>query len=231
MRKYIVGLVITLGFIVTPVYAAPVTDSLQLQPIPSDTAYDITSTKLERSWPWYLTRAAGVIAALSLVILLLSGIGSVTGHTFKFLEPLTAWATHRALGIAFVVSIVVHIGALLFDKFVSFSLVDILVPWASDLQPLTLFGMQLGSFYVALGILAFYLSCIIVVSSLLIIDKKPHAWKWLHLLSYAAIAFVSIHAVGVGTDVGHGIGLVLWVIANIIVIVALVARLRRVRTK
>lgn len=231
MRKYIIGLIVALSLSVTPVFAAPVTESLQLKPIASDTAYDITGTKIQRSWPWYLTRASGIIAAVSLVILILSGIGSVTGHTFRFLEPLTAWATHRALGIALVVSIVVHMGALLFDKFVSFSIVDILVPWSSNEQPVTLFGVELGSFYIALGILAFYLACVVTVSSLLIIDKKPHAWKWLHLLSYATIALVSVHAIGAGTDTGHGIGLVIWVAANIALIVALIARIKRVGTK
>ena len=53
------------------------------------------------TWPWYITRAAGIIAVVLLILLILSGIGQITGFTFRFLEPLNAWAVHRAIGIAF----------------------------------------------------------------------------------------------------------------------------------
>jgi DMSO/TMAO reductase YedYZ heme-binding membrane subunit len=51
---------------------------------------------------------------------------------------------------------------------------------------------------------ALYLTAIIVITSLVWIDRKPHIWKWLHLLSYIVMFFVFVHALYLGTDVAHG---------------------------
>lgn len=196
--------------------------------VPSQSLSDTVVNRAKTSWPWYVVRASGLIAGASLIILLLSGIGSVTGHTFRFLEPLTAWATHRALGIVFVVSVVIHMAGLLFDKFVSFNIVSLLVPWVSDYKPLQLFGVNLGSLYVAMGVLAFYGALAILFTSLFWVDKKPKIWKFLHLMSYAVMALVFVHALFLGTDTGDGLVRLGWIAGAILVIVAIVARLRRV---
>jgi len=52
------------------------------------------------SWEWYVVRASGFLAAGLVFLLMLSGIGQVTGYTYKFLEPLKAWALHKAMGLA-----------------------------------------------------------------------------------------------------------------------------------
>jgi predicted ferric reductase len=166
------------------------------------------------TWPWYLVRGAGIVAAISLVILVLSGIGSVTGHIFRFLEPITAWASHKALGIILGVSILIHMIGLLFDHFVPFDLLTLLVPWLSNYKPVNLFGLQLGSLFVALGVLAFYLIVIIIIVSLLWIEKKPKLWKITHLLSYVAVLFVFVHALYLGTDFANGVPQLLWIITG-----------------
>lgn len=226
--KSIILFALLASFVMTsaPAYAA--NDSIQLKSIPGDSALDITRTKLSRSWPWYLTRASGLIAGFALIILLLSGIGLVTGHTFKLLEPLTAWATHRSLGITFVLAVLVHVTTLLFDHFIPFTIPDILVPWLSQYQPVTIFGIQLGSLYVALGVLALYLSVLIVLTSIFWIDKKPKVWKVLHISSYVLIAMVFFHALFMGTDTGSGLFMWIWVAMGIGITIAALARLRRV---
>ena len=181
------------------------------------------------SWPWYITRAAGLLAAVSLVFLLLSGIGLITGATFRFLEPLTAWATHRAIGIVFAVSALIHILALLFDTFVPFSIAQVLFPFVSNYRAVTIWGVHLGSLYVALGIFALYGTVAIILSSLFWIDKKPHIWKLTHFLSYLVMTFVFIHALYLGTDLARGIFRTLWIISGIAVAVAIVIRIQRKR--
>ena len=188
------------------------------------------ATKIDRSWPWYLTRASGIVASISLFWLMLSGIGQVTGHTFKFLQPITAWATHKALGIAFLLAIIVHIGALLFDKFVSFSIVDLFVPFASDRQQVSIAGRNFGSLYVALGIFSLYMTIVVVATSLLYIDKKPHLWKLSHLLSYLVMGFVFVHALFLGTDTSRGWMRIVWVMVGVVTVIATIARLRRANT-
>lgn len=239
MRKYVLLLNVTALFVgvfnatLTPpraAYAATDTStdtSVTVETIPGDTLSGIIKERTETSWPWYIVRASGIVAGISLILLLLSGIGSVTGHTFRFLDPLTAWATHRALGITFLISVLVHMLTLLFDHFVPFNIIDILVPWASSYRTVTVAGVSLGSLYVALGVLAFYGALIVVVTSLLIVDKKPNAWKFIHYLSYLVIFDVFVHALFLGTDTGNGTGRVLWLIGNVLVVAAIVVRLRR----
>ncbi len=210
--------------------AADTSNTIKVQVIPGPSLGDRMLTRAKTSWPWYLIRASGLVAAAALVILILSGIGQVTGYTYRYLEPLTAWATHRALGITFGVAVLTHIVMLLFDHFVQFNIWDVLVPWLSDYRPVTLFGIQLGSLYVALGVLAFYLSIAIIVTSLLWVEKKPALWKLTHLLSYLVIAFVFVHALYLGTDLARGWFRLIWIGFGVIIAVSIMHRLWRAKT-
>jgi predicted ferric reductase len=184
-------------------------------------------TRAKSSWPWYITRAAGFVAAISLVLLMLSGIGFITGTTFRFLEPLTAWATHKAIAYTFGISVVVHVVALLFDKYVPFTIAQILIPFLSHYREVTIAGYHVGSLYVALGVFSLYFVLAIILTSILWIDKKPHTWKLFHFLAYLTMIFVFFHALYLGTDLTHGIFRILWIAFGISVAVAIVYRLRR----
>ncbi len=176
--------------------------------------------KAESSWPWYLARASGLIAAALMVVLMLSGIGFVTGTTYKFLEPITAWATHRALGIALAVMVVLHVGSLYFDTFVPFNLSDLLIPFKSGYQPM----------YVAFGIIALYLISLIILTSLVWLEKKPRTWKVIHIFSYLAMFLVFIHSLYLGTDLAQGVLRWSWIALAVLLLWASLVRLRRAKT-
>lgn len=203
---------------------------IKVQTIQGPTIAERLGNRTKTSWSWYLTRASGLVAAGALVIMMISGIGLVTGYTFKFLEPLTAWASHRALGLVFGVAVIIHIVTLLFDRFVSFNLVQVLFPFVSDYQSTTIAGVHVGSLYVALGIMAFYGVVIIILTSLLWVEKKPHTWKLIHLLSYLVMFDIFLHALNLGTDLAHGIFRWLWILGGIAVAGAVLHRLLRART-
>ncbi len=184
-------------------------------------------SRAKASWPWYITRAAGFVAAFSLVLLMLSGIGFITGASFRFLEPLTAWATHKAIAYVFGISSVIHVVALLFDKYVPFTIAQVLVPFLSHYRQVTIDGHNLGSLYVALGVFALYLVLAIILTSIIWIDKKPHTWKLFHFLAYLTMIFVFFHALYLGTDLTHGLFRILWIVFGVAVAVAIIYRLRR----
>ena len=161
---------------------------------------------------------------------MLSGIGLITGHTFSFFEPITAWASHRALGITFAISVLLHVGALYFDNFVPFSITAILVPFASQYKQIQLLGFSVGSLYVALGVVSLYITAAITLTSLLWIEKKPKLWKLTHLLSYLAMIFVFIHALFLGTDLASGILRWVWIGLAFAVMYATIARAWRAKT-
>jgi hypothetical protein len=169
------------------------------------------------SLPWYLVRAFGLISVVLLVILIIFGIGMITGFTFRFWEPVKAWAIHKAIAIAFIFSLAGHIFFLLFDSFQRYTLKMIFIPFA-------------GSIWLTFGILGMYLLIIITISSLIIIDTKKYLWKIIHLSSYLAIIFVFFHALNMGTDLKHGWLRISWIIIGFIIAIGIIMRLWRAGT-
>jgi hypothetical protein len=197
----------------------------------ASTGAQIATSRLAVSWPWYVVRAAGFVAAGLLFLLMLSGIGQVTGLTYKLLEPAKAWVLHKALAIALCGAIAVHLVFLLFDHFVSFSVVQVLVPFVSHYSNhTTLFGLSLSGIAVALGILAAYGVAIVVLSSLGWIDTKKGVWRVLHYVSYFVLLAVFVHALGVGSDLKYGLFRAAWICIGIVLFVAVLSRLWRAGT-
>jgi sulfoxide reductase heme-binding subunit YedZ len=183
--------------------------------------------RAQNAWPWYVTRGSGILAAIIAVLLLLSGIGLITGHTYRVFEPLTAWVFHRALGVAFGVATIVHVVILLIDKFAPFDIWDVLVPFMSDYKPLMIGETNFGSVFVALGVIALYALVTIILTSYLWIDKRPRAWRVLHYLSYVTVIAIFFHGLFLGTDLQGGLGRILWVMGGLVVLGAFVLRLQR----
>jgi len=182
------------------------------------------------NWPWYITRASGMLAAFMLLILVLSGVGLLTGYTYKILEPLRAWSAHRAIGLAFGVLVLVHVFSLLFDHFIGFGFGELLVPFMSQYKPLTIGGVNLGSFYVAAGIFAFYALIIVIVSSLLWVNRRPKPWHALHYMSYVILLLIFIHALFLGTDLKDGLYRFFWYSGALAAAVSIAQRLWRAHT-
>ncbi|HSX07695.1 MAG TPA: ferric reductase-like transmembrane domain-containing protein [Candidatus Saccharimonadales bacterium] len=200
---------------------------ITLDILATSTASTITQ-RVGVSWEWYVIRAAGFTAAGLLILLMLSGIGQVTGLTYRFIEPIKAWAIHKAMALALCASIAVHVGFLLIDHFITFSPVQVLVPFLSQYSNGTrLFGLPFGGIAVAFGILAMYGVAIIVLSSLQWIDTKKRTWHWLHYISYAVMFAVFLHALYVGSDLKYGGFRAAWIFAGAVVAVGVVMRLLR----
>lgn len=187
-------------------------------------------TPLSVSWPWYVVRAAGVVAVVLLVLVTLSGIGMVTGLTYRYYEPLKAWALHRTLSIALALSALIHILFLLVDKFEPYSLANILVPFTAHYEHSKVFGIHAGSFYNALGIVGAYLLVIVLISSFIIIETRKRVWRWLHYLSYPLAIAVFFHVLFLGTDFKHGIVRLMWLGIGLLLLVGAASRLRRANT-
>lgn len=181
------------------------------------------------SWPWYTVRGTGFAGLALLILLMLGGIGHATGLTYKFIEPVKAWAIHKAIGIMLCVAVGLHMLALFYDSFVSFSVANILIPFTSTYSNgSTLIKLSLSSIAVASGIVAMYGITIIVASSLGWIDTKKGLWRKLHYISYAVLPLVLIHALGTGSDLRQGEGTrTLIILLLIAMLLAMVSRIFR----
>jgi sulfoxide reductase heme-binding subunit YedZ len=140
---------------------------------------------------WITSRAAGIAALLlasAAVGLGLALSGRLTKSRVQDLRPL-----HEALSLATLAALGVHVLALLGDGFLSPSLADVTIPFASSYQRIwQTDGIVAGWMLVILG-LSFYARARIGVQ------------RWRSLHRYTALAWVlSVgHALGEGTDAGR----------------------------
>jgi methionine sulfoxide reductase heme-binding subunit len=137
---------------------------------------------------WLTSRAAGtaalLLASLGVCIGLLMGGRFVRGHGVDLR------ASHEAISLATLSALVVHALALLGDKFLHPSLVDLTVPFVSGYKTAwTTTGIVAGWGLLVLGG-SFYARRFI----------GPRRWRFLHRFTVLFWALGVVHSVGEGTD-------------------------------
>jgi DMSO/TMAO reductase YedYZ heme-binding membrane subunit len=142
------------------------------------------------SVPWYISRSSAIAAYILLFAVVIWGIGMTFGLTYKFIEPARAWQLHKEMSISFAVLVAVHAFALLFDRFIGFKVLDVLLPFYSDFKPL----------FLSFGIIGFYLLLAIIFSSIFIRLSSPRLWRMTHYFSYPLFVLATIHGFMIGTD-------------------------------
>lgn len=193
----------------------------------------IALDRFSSSWAWYAIRASGLVALVMLILLMISGIGHVTGWTYKIFPPVQAWMIHKAMGILLALSVLTHIGGLLIDKFVRFRLLDILVPFHKlYTNKLTLFGLDMKWVAVPAGIVAAYGVFVVVLSSLDTvgwISRHKKLWKLTHIISYLVMLLSVLHILGAGTDFKETFWRLLLIGFGLLLLAATIARLLRTK--
>lgn len=139
---------------------------------------------------WYVTRASGIIAWLALTGSVLWGVVLSTKAFPKHRRPAWLLDLHRWLGGLTVAFVAIHLVALVADSYVEFDVVDLVVPFASEWEPLA----------VALGVIAMWLLVAIEATSLAMKRLPKRLWRGVHLTSYLVFWLTSIHAALAGTD-------------------------------
>ncbi|MFZ2190320.1 MAG: ferric reductase-like transmembrane domain-containing protein [Candidatus Magasanikiibacteriota bacterium] len=180
----------------------------------AEVAQEQAKTK-EVPWAWYSTRAAGIISYILLFLISVSGIALSTGLLYKFFGQVWGWRIHQWIGIFMILSLVGHVVALAFDKFVIFSIAELLIPFASDYKPIL----------VALGIISFYFFIILISTSLFVIQTKYKLWRKIHYLSFPMFVGAFIHSIYLGTDSHTLPMLILYWSTGIILIMFVVYRM------
>ena len=146
----------------------------------------------EQLW-WYVARSGGIVALFLAAASVIYGLllsSKITGR-----DPGPKWLLdlHRYLGGGTVIFTLIHMAALMLDSYVSFGLVDVFVPGASQWNPAA----------VAWGIVGFYLLMAVQVTSMLMSKIPRRWWKWIHMSSYAMLWAGLIHGLQAGTDASH----------------------------
>jgi predicted ferric reductase len=139
---------------------------------------------------WYIERAGGILAYA-----LLSG-SVILGLTLSGRAQPPGWPrfavedVHRFVGMLAGIFILVHAGALLVDRYLPFSLSQILVPGTSPYRPVSVaFGVIAAELLLALALTNRYRKSL------------PHRfWRRAHYLNFAVWLLGLAHGLAAGTD-------------------------------
>ncbi len=143
---------------------------------------------------WYVTRAAGVSAYVLLAVVVDLGIVSSLARQLGERISWIVDEAHQFIALLAAAFVTLHLGVLLFDPFITFSLANLLVPFGEPYQPLG----------ISLGVLGLYALLIVLVSSWLRRFTSRSFWRGLHYASFAVFVLVTLHGLLSGSDSGLG---------------------------
>ena len=140
--------------------------------------------------PWFVSRAAGLVTFIALSLSVIVGllISTKTSHHLvpkPFVYELHTFLSTLALGL-----VTIHVTSLLFDSFTPFTPLQLVVPFASPYR----------TFWTGLGVIAAWLSLLLVASFAVRRHIGYANWRKLHYLSFAAYLIGLLHGIGAGTD-------------------------------
>jgi predicted ferric reductase len=163
---------------------------------------------------WYLTRSSGFVAYLMLFVAVTLGL-TMTGDVLdRWLRRYRIYDIHRFLSLMTLIVIVFHALIVLPDWYFSFSVAQLLLPFASPYRPL----------YMTLGLASLYLTAFIVATFYLRRIFSYVIWRFVHYATFGAYVLALFHGVGAGTDTPATWVRYLYVVTALIVFNLLVYR-------
>ena len=143
-------------------------------------------------FPWYVARSAGLVAWALMAASVLWGLALSTKILGPKVRPNWILDLHRWLGGLALTFTGIHVVSLLFDTYVHFGPVSVLVPFATDWHPAA----------VAWGIVSCYMLLAVELTSLLRSRLPKSLWRRTHVLSFGLFVTSTVHGLTAGTDTG-----------------------------
>ncbi|MGW3291855.1 ferric reductase-like transmembrane domain-containing protein [Streptomyces sp. NPDC001002] len=141
---------------------------------------------------WYANRATGAVCLVLFTVVVLLGIAVRLSTRLPGLPRFGTVSLHRSLSLSAMAFLALHIAFAVIDSYVDITVVDVIVPFASNYQPL----------WLGLGTVALDLMLAVVITSLLRARMGHRAWRAVHWLAYASWPVALVHGIGIGTDTG-----------------------------
>jgi len=142
---------------------------------------------------WYLARAAGLSAYLLLFVTVALGLGL---HSRALDRLIARWQTfdlHQFTAVFGLGMLALHVGSLLADHYIGFTVEQLLVPFASPYRPV----------WTGLGVIALYVLVVLTASFQVRPLIGQRAWRMIHYSSFGAYLLALLHGILSGTDGGE----------------------------
>ena len=140
--------------------------------------------------PWMLSRVSGVVSFVLLSASVNFGLFLSTKAADSAMPRAFVFSIHQFLSVLTLCFLGIHAGSLLFDGFLNFGPLSLLLPFASPYKPLS----------VALGTLSAWATAIVTASFWMRGRIGQKAWRKLHYASFGAYVLALGHGVFSGTD-------------------------------
>ncbi|MEU6356613.1 ferric reductase-like transmembrane domain-containing protein [Streptomyces sp. NPDC047072] len=141
---------------------------------------------------WYANRATGAITLILFTLVVLLGIAVRLRTRLPTLPRFGTISLHRTLSLSATAFLALHIVFAVIDGYVNITVLDAVIPFIGDYQPL----------WLGLGTVAFDLMLAVLITSLLRQRIGHRTWRTIHWLAYASWPVALIHGIGIGTDSG-----------------------------
>jgi sulfoxide reductase heme-binding subunit YedZ len=148
--------------------------------------FSVNSTQL---W-WYVTRSAGVVAYLLLWFSTAWGLAIPSKFFSSVLSQEFSFDFHEFISLLTIGFVLLHVGVLMIDRYLPYSIWQILIPFLSSYRPI----------WVGLGVISFYLIVLVTVTFYLRNRIGMKTFRSIHWLSFVAFIGVALHGIYGGTD-------------------------------
>jgi predicted ferric reductase len=139
---------------------------------------------------WFVTRASGIVAYLLLWFSMVLGLAVSSKYLDRLLDRLFTYDFHQFISLLSIAFVVLHVAVLLLDRYLPYTLLQILVPFLSPYRP----------FWVGVGVIGFYLTLLVTVTFYLRRWIGNPAFRLIHVLSLVGYLGVTLHGLFAGTD-------------------------------
>lgn len=163
---------------------------------------------------WILLRAAGIGAYLMLFLSVTWGLIATTAPLGKRIAKPSATLLHQFMSTCGLALVAVHVGLLLIDRFVPFTLPDVLIPLHAAYRPAAL----------AFGIVGMYALVAVIVLSWLRKRIGTTWWRRSHLAAVPTFTLTLLHAMFAGTDSLRPWMLVMYLVTGSLVVFLVIVR-------
>jgi predicted ferric reductase len=142
---------------------------------------------------WYLSRSSAFVAYVLLWISMVAGVSMTTRLARAWPGGPTAFDLHQHAGLLGLGFALFHALILMGDRYINYSVVQVLVPFAStSYRPLWVGLGQVGWYLLALVGMSFYARKWI----------GHRVWRLIHFLGFVVYALALLHGLASGTDSG-----------------------------
>ena len=161
---------------------------------------------------WYITRASGLIAYVLIWLSMVWGLGVASKIFDTLLHGTFTYDFHQYISLLAVGFTLLHMGVLLFDGYMPYSLWQILIPFISLYRPL----------WVGIGVIGFYLMLLVTVTFYIRTKIGMKAFRTIHVFSLVSYFAITLHSFMSGSDSSLPSVMVLYVVTFLITIFLIV---------